>query len=59
MRTFFAALFGAVIGALSMSQPIADLFAGFQITDRGILSFGVPFVRSGASYGNNRRLPSM
>lgn len=54
MRSFLCALFGSVIGALSMSQPVADVFTGFEITARPHLSFGVPFVRSGGSYGENK-----
>lgn len=33
---------------------VADIFNGFEITDRGTVGFGVPFVRSGANYGNDK-----
>jgi hypothetical protein len=32
----------------------AEVFKGFEITDRGVLPFGVPFVRSGEEYGPNQ-----
>ena len=33
---------------------VAELFTGYEITDRGTLGFGVPVVRSGASYGSDK-----
>lgn len=35
-------------------QTVAGSFVGFEITDRAILDFGVPFIRSGPEYGNDK-----
>lgn len=49
------AIFSAsVILSISVVLTMSDPLDGFEVTDRGILDFGVPFVRSGPKYGNNR-----
>jgi len=52
LALFLAAMLGAL--AAPVIPTIANVFTGFEITDRGILTYGVPFVRSGAEYGNNQ-----
>jgi hypothetical protein len=45
---------GYVFATFPNNPTPSTTFDGFDITDRGILPFGVPFVRSGAEYGRNR-----
>lgn len=52
LALFLAAMLGAL--AAPAIPTIANVFIGYEITDRGILTFGVPVVRSGAEYGNNQ-----
>jgi hypothetical protein len=56
MKSFFAALIGAIIGATATN--IANNYfyrhTAFEIVDRAALPYGVPVVRSGRKYGENR-----